>query len=128
MAAVTRLGLYGGPRSPYGSFAGKTAQVIVAASTTEGGGKSKRRKYPRWVLVGDSRARVNSPDEERQLLAAMMDRAEAQVIEAVTPAEVKQANTRVVRIQKRIEKVDDREAQWVQRLREMDEEILLLVD
>jgi len=129
MAAVTRLGLYGGPRGLYGSFAGKTEQVIVAAAAAEGGGSSKkRRKYPRWVLVGDARARVNSPEEERQLLTAMMDRAETQVIEAETPAEVKQANARVVRIQKRIEKVDDREAQWLRRLREMDEEILLLVD
>lgn len=29
MAAVTRLGLYGGSRSPYGSFAGKSANVTV---------------------------------------------------------------------------------------------------
>ncbi len=30
--AVTRLALYGGPRSPYGSFAGKTeAEVVVVA-------------------------------------------------------------------------------------------------
>ena len=28
--ARTRLGLYGGPRSPYGTFAGKTEEVIVA--------------------------------------------------------------------------------------------------
>ena len=31
MAAVTRLGLYGGSRSPYGSFAGKTPGVPVSA-------------------------------------------------------------------------------------------------
>ncbi len=28
--ATTRLGLYGGPRSPYGSFAGKTLEAAVA--------------------------------------------------------------------------------------------------
>lgn len=28
MAAVTRLGLYGGSRAPYGSFSGKTEQVV----------------------------------------------------------------------------------------------------
>lgn len=27
--AITRLGLYGGPRSPYGSFVGKVAEIIV---------------------------------------------------------------------------------------------------
>ena len=29
MTAITRLGLYGGPRAPYGSFAGKTEQEVV---------------------------------------------------------------------------------------------------
>ncbi len=29
MAAVTRLGLYGGPRGPYGSFDGKEEGVVV---------------------------------------------------------------------------------------------------
>lgn len=32
MAAVTRLGLYGGSRAPYGSFAGKTEQALEYAS------------------------------------------------------------------------------------------------
>ena len=27
--ATTRLGLYGGPRSPYGTFAGKTLEVVA---------------------------------------------------------------------------------------------------
>lgn len=30
MVAITRRGLYGGPRSPYGSFAGKTAAGVPA--------------------------------------------------------------------------------------------------
>lgn len=36
---VTRLGLYGGPRSPYGSFAGKEeGEVIVSLDTFFGAG------------------------------------------------------------------------------------------
>ena len=27
--ATTRLGLYGGPRSPYGSFAGKVTEIVI---------------------------------------------------------------------------------------------------
>ena len=27
--AITRLGLYGGPRSPYGSFSGKVTEIII---------------------------------------------------------------------------------------------------
>jgi len=33
MAAVTRLGLYGGARAPYGSFAGKTPAAGGAEKT-----------------------------------------------------------------------------------------------
>lgn len=32
---VTRFGLYGGSRSPYGSFSGKTAQSIVTVPGIE---------------------------------------------------------------------------------------------
>lgn len=37
---VTRLGLYGGSRGLYGSFAGKTPGIVVVASK---GGRSKKR-------------------------------------------------------------------------------------
>lgn len=42
---VTRLGLYGGPRSLYGSFAGKTEQEIVVAVTKGGGVGSEEDFY-----------------------------------------------------------------------------------
>jgi len=47
MAAVTRLGLYGGPRSPYGSFAGKTAQEIIAVEESFSGGFAYPLDRPR---------------------------------------------------------------------------------
>lgn len=128
MTAVTRLWPYGGPGHPYGSFAGKTKQVIVETTAAEGGGKSKRkRQYPRWVVIDGQRFRVNSPAEERALLEAMLDRARS--VEATgSHPEAKAATKRIRRIIKRIEKVPDAEAMWVQRLRDMDEELILLVD
>ena len=43
MPAVSRLGLYGGSRSPYGSFAGKEeGEVVVVAST---GGRRRKKRY-----------------------------------------------------------------------------------
>ena len=45
--AVTRLGLYGGPRAPYGSFAGKVeGEVVVKAALA---GHIGRRK-PKYVI------------------------------------------------------------------------------
>lgn len=125
MAAVTRLGTYGGPAIPYGSFAGKATQVIVETATETAGGRSKRR-YPRWVVVDGHRYRVNSPEEERQLLLAMMDR--AREVEATgTHEETRKAIKRQLRLKARIEKVDDSEAQWLEYLHQQDEEILLLL-
>ena len=94
---------------------------------TEGGGRSKyRRRYPRWAQIDGKRYRVNSPEEERQLLQAMLDR--ARTVEATgTHAEAQQAIKRQVRLKTRIKKVDDSEAQWLERLREMDEELLVLM-
>ena len=45
MAAVTRLGLHGGPRSPYGSFAGKTTAPL----------KSYTKTFTRLALHGGAR-------------------------------------------------------------------------
>ena len=128
MAAVTRLGLHGGPRGLYGDFSGRTENIVVEDTEKFGGSsKSKRgRKYPRWVVIDGQRFRVNSPEEERQLLLAMLDRAK-EVEATAAPAEAKQARKRIIRIEKRVKAVDDSEAQWMQRLREMDEELLLLI-
>lgn len=127
MTAVTRLWPHGGPGIPYGSFAGKEEQVIVETPAQEGGGKSKRRrKYPRWVMIEGQRFRVNSPEEERALLLAMMER--AREIEATgTPPEVQQAKKTLRRIKKRLPKVAQSEDDWTRQLKDMDEELLLLV-
>lgn len=48
MAAVTRLGLYGGPRSLYGSFEGKEEQVIVEEEIVIKGGSGLTEKQ--WKI------------------------------------------------------------------------------
>ena len=48
MAAVSRLGLYGGSRSPYGSFAGKTAYAPPAS-------KPYTKTFTRLGLYGSTR-------------------------------------------------------------------------
>ena len=74
---------------------------------------------------------VCSPEEERQLLREYRERLErealALALEDAPPAEVKRARVKVVRAQKRVEKVDDREDEWLERLRREDEEILLIL-
>ncbi len=70
---------------------------------------------------------VRNAEEERQLLQAMLDRAKVLAEISPEPVEVKQAKKRALSIQKRMKAVDDTEARWLQRLRQIDEELLLLM-
>lgn len=108
-------------------FAGSGADAPVVEEAQEGGGKSRRkRKYPRWVMIEGQRFRVNSPEEERALLLAMMER--AREVEATgTHPEVQKAKKTLKRIKKRLPKVEQSEDDWKQQLKQMDEELLLLV-
>lgn len=58
---ITRLGLYGGPRGLYGSFAGKTE-----AEVDQGAGAPTRK---RWVIFPDN-SRHYVTDEELRFLRA----------------------------------------------------------
>lgn len=110
-----------------GFAAGAVTAEVVTPDAGAGSSKRKRqRKYPRWVVIEGQRFRVNSPEEERALLQAMLERAQTQA-EAAPPAQAKVATRKAIRIAKRLETVDDSEAMWLQRLREMDEELLILV-
>jgi len=98
------------------------------------GGRKRRRqgRYPRWVLIDGARHRVNSAEEERQLLAAYQQRLEAEkaALEAqeAPQAEIAPLRVKVARVERRIDAVDDREAEWKARLRRIDEELVLLLD
>ena len=113
-------------------FAGSGAAAPVVVETSTGGGIGKRRsKYPRRVLIGGNLVWVRSASEERELIAQYIARLEAQA-ERLTeqqapPAKVARARVAIVKAARRLEKVDDREAQWLARLQDEDEEILLLL-
>ena len=127
----TRLGAYALSRQPYGSFAGKAAVVITAASAAVGGGIDRRKsKYPRRVAARGRLYVVRNADEERALLLALEQSAldQAQIANALGDEVTAMRAKKVARkITKRVEAVDDREAEWLQRLRDEDEEILTIL-
>lgn len=110
---------------------GADAPVVETPAATTGGGKSRRRsRYPRKVVVDGVVHVVNSPEEERRLLQALFERAQdaAQVAEGLGDTQLaQQIQKRAVRIRKRVEAVDNREQEWLQRLMDEDEEILVLL-
>lgn len=55
MAAVTRLGLYGGARSPYGSFAGKEEAVDKPQTGMLFRGRRATAQYDEWIRSGAPR-------------------------------------------------------------------------
>ena len=102
------------------------APPAPAATTTTGGGKS-RRKYPRRIMAHGKLYTVRNPEEERQLLLALMDRAKTLAAVSAEPEEIAAVRRRIKTIERRVKAVDDSEAQWLRRLREIDEELLLLL-
>jgi hypothetical protein len=130
MPQVTRLGLHGGPRGLYGSFAGRTENVVVATATTTGGGKSKRqrqRRYPRWVVVDGERYQVWSPEDEENLLRQLQQQFAEEAVKlegAGKTAEAQTARRKAVRVAKRVDKVPDAVTNWKEFLKREDEEVL----
>lgn len=110
---------------------GSTTPTPEVTVTRAGGGSgAKRKKYPRRVFVDGQVVVVRNADEERGLLRAMADRASDQAAIAAaleSPEIAKTARAKAVKLIKRIEAVDDREAAWLQRLRDEDEEILTIL-
>jgi len=102
------------------------APVPPPAATTSGGG-GRKRKYPRRVMAYGKLYTVRNPDEERQLLQALVDRAKTLAAISPEPDEVAAVRRRIRTIERRVKAVDDSEAQWLRRLREIDEELLLLL-
>lgn len=93
---------------------------------TTGGGSSKKkksRKYPRRVMVRGILATVRNLEEEMALVQAMLDRAEYQ--DAIS-AELSTAEP-VKALKRRLKKVESEHQKWLAKLRQADEEILLLL-
>lgn len=101
-----------------------------------GGGYKRSRvghRYPRWVIVEGKRYRVGSAREEAELLARLREEREAQAKAAEAAQEAARAaqiTRKAKRIKRREEKLEpDVEAEWLEFLKQEDEEILsLLVD
>ena len=101
----------------------------VVVETRAGGGYRGpyRQRYPRRISIDGTVYWVNSPEEERALLEAFRAKLERQAELAQTPKRKKTLTLRVRRVTKRIEKVDNQEEIWLERLRQEDEEILTLL-
>ena len=111
-----------------------TVSYVAAVEERPGGGRGSKKaksKYPRRVVIDGVIYWVNSAAEERALLAKYQAKVEADALMlAVSDAPeeaVKRAKVRVKRAQARIEAVDTREDEWLQRLRDEDEDILMVV-
>lgn len=103
---------------------------FVSLAVTEGAGKSRKKKYPRRVMIDGVLHWVRNAEEERQLLQAVIDRARdaAKTAEALNDVELAaKIKVRAVKIEKRLAKVDARADEWRQQLLNEDEEILLLM-
>jgi hypothetical protein len=99
--------------------------VAPPASTTVAGGgrKRKSRKYPRRAMVQGILYTVRSLEEEMALVQAMLDRAEYQ--DAVSVEASAAEPVKVLR--RRLKKVASEREKWLAKLRQADEEILLLL-
>ena len=95
------------------------------------GTKARRSKYPRRVSIDGRLVFVQSAEEERRLLAAWVARLEARKlaleVSDAAPAKVAAVRVKLARVERRVAKVDDREAAWHARLQSEDEELLLIL-
>lgn len=106
------------------------APAVVDSVTTGGGKKRRRSKYPRRVMIDGVLHTVRNAEEERRLLQAIVERSQdaAKTAQALGDEQLaKQSSKSAVRISKRVAKVDSREDEWIRRLYEEDEELLLLI-
>jgi hypothetical protein len=101
--------------------------VPVVTSVPGGVGKysKKRNRYPRRVYIDGKAHWVSSPEEERQLLEARRDRLIEALREEDSPAP--KLKKQIVKVERRIDNVAEREKAWLQKLYDEDEEILLLM-
>jgi len=136
---VTRLA-NGISALPYGDFSGKVETVIAPTTPTVGAGggagggakkHARRRKgYPRRVMIDGKLYLVANAEEERALLRQWRDRVEREAmmlaLEGAPQKKIAKAKVRVVRAEKRLEEASSREDDWIAKLREEDEEILMI--
>ena len=103
----------------------------VVEETQDAGGIPKRRsRYPRKVVIDGVVYSVKSPEDERELLQTIAEKASvgAKILKGLGDEETaKRAQRKAIRIEKRVKKVDNRAEAWLQALRDEDEEILMVI-
>ena len=108
------------------------APVVVPTASGGGIGHGRRRsKYPRRVSIDGRLVLVQTAEEERRLLAAWAARLEARnlalEVSDAAPAKVAAVRVKLARVERRVAKVDEREAAWRAKLQSEDEELLLIL-
>jgi len=126
-AEITRLGLYGGSRYPYGSFAGKAIGQVIKAVTSKAA--PRRRIRQRQIMIGNELFVIKSPEHERYLLQRYLEQQRIQFAQAIhqkkmpsVKLKLKVITTNITRVQNRLNKVDRKV--WLAR---EEEELLLLM-
>lgn len=70
MSQQTRLGMYGGPRAPYGSFAGKSEPVTVVAGALDTTAPEQRMQF-----TAPKQRMQFTTEEERMQFTSELDNA-----------------------------------------------------
>jgi len=127
-AHVTRLGLYGGARVPYGSFAGKAVGEIVVVVANKKAAPIRRIKL-KQIMIGNELFVIKSPEHERYLLQRYLDKQQKDfdrlIIQKKYPVvkrKLKVTTTQIVRVQNRLKKANIKLLQ-----KSEEDEILLLL-
>lgn len=107
-----------------------TFSIEALRVSTGAGSKRKRayrKYYPRRVSIDGRLITVRNAEDERRLLLEWRAMLERKVEAAETSKSERKARLVVRRVEKRIEKTFDREAEWRAQLLDDDEEIMLML-
>lgn len=107
-----------------------TFSIEALRVSTGAGSKRKRayrKYYPRRVSIDGRLITVRNAEDERRLLLEWRAMLERKVEAAETLKSERKARLVVRRVEKRIEKTFDREAEWRAQLLDDDEEIMLML-
>jgi len=126
---ITRLGLYAGARSAYSTFSAKTETIIE--SIISSGVPSKPQKLRR-IMIGSELFVIKSPEHEQYLLNRFLDKQQKEfdrlIMAKKMPSikkKIKLTSNQITRTKTRLKKAENKV--WQQKIRNEDEEILLLL-
>lgn len=119
------------PPNPDDDIVGTPTFAITPVEVRRaGGGRGRRRRKPRTVVIGGKRYTVWSPEEEKRLVEAYRAELEHKrdaAIAAGRRAEASRLAVSIKRTETRLRKVEDRRQAWIDELMREDEEVLMLL-